>query len=115
VPAETLARVLNVMDGYVAPMDARVYRAFDRSDAANGGERTARWTVDTHRTDPFTVRDIRRHEWSGLADNEPIEAALEWLAAKGWVREAEPAQRPGRPTNRFEVNPRIWEVPSDAA
>lgn len=115
VPAETLARVLNVVDGYIGPMDSRVYRAFDRSDAANGGERIARWIVETRRTAPFTVRDIRRHEWSGLADNEPIVAALEWLAAQGWVREADPEQRPGRPTNRYDVNPRVWEVLADAA
>ena len=43
VPALTLARVLDLMDSYVMPMDARVYRAFDRSAAANGGERIARW------------------------------------------------------------------------
>jgi hypothetical protein len=108
VPALTLARVLDLIDGYIAPMDARVYRAFDRSTAANGGERIARWIAEKHPSS-FTLREIRRHAWSGLTDPDVIAAAVEWLAAMGWVRESDPEQRPGRPSNRFDVNPLIQE------
>jgi hypothetical protein len=108
VPEITLARTLDLMDSYVVPMDARLYRAFDRSAAANGGERIARWIEETHPSS-FTLRDIRRHAWSGLTEPDAIAAAVEWLAAMGWVREADPEQRPGRPANRYDVNPRVWE------
>ena len=106
VPPQTLARVLDLMDSYMVPMDAREYRAFDRSQAANGGERIARWIADKH-PESFTLREVRRHGWSGLSEPKNVEAAVEWLAAMGWVREADPEQRAGRPANRFEVNPRV--------
>jgi len=114
VPVLTVAKVLDLIDSYIAPMDARVYRAFDRSTAANGGERIARWIVEKRPTS-FTLREIRRHAWSGLTDPDTIGSAVEWLAAMGWVREADPEQRPGRPSNRFDVNPRTAEVGDDAA
>jgi hypothetical protein len=113
VPELTLARVLDLMDSYVMPMDARVYRAFDRTSAANGGERIARW-IETNRPASFTLRDIRRHAWSGLTEPDSIAAAVEWLAPMGWVREADPEQRPGQPAARYDVNPRIWEDSDDA-
>ncbi|MGE3913090.1 MAG: DUF3987 domain-containing protein [Chloroflexota bacterium] len=109
VPDATVARVLDLMDGYVAPMDVRVYRAFDRSQAANGGERIARWIAESH-AESFTLREVRRHGWTGLGEPRSVEAAVEWLAAMAWVREADSEQRPGRPANRFEVNPRVWEA-----
>lgn len=108
VPALTLARVLDLMDAYVMAMDARVCRAFDRSSASNGRERIARWIEATHPSS-FTLRDIRRHAWSGLTEPDAISASVEWLAAMGWVREADPEQRLGRPAKRYDVNPRIWE------
>lgn len=108
VPALTMASVLDLMDGYVRPMDDRVYRAFDRTAAATGAERIARWILAT-RPESFTLRDVRRHEWSDLTDPVAVAAAVEWLAAKGWVREADPEQRLGRPANRYLVNPRVWE------
>ena len=83
--------------------------AFDRTAAATGAERIARWIVAA-RPESFTLRDVRRDEWSGLTDPIAVSAAVEWLAAKGWVREADPEQRPGRPANRYLVNPRVWEV-----
>lgn len=108
VPALTLARVLDLMDAYVMAMDARVCRAFDRTSASNGRERIARWIEATHPSS-FTLRDIRRHAWSGLTEPDAISASVEWLAAMGWVREADPEQRLGRPAKRYDVNPRIWE------
>jgi hypothetical protein len=110
----TLARVLNLMDQYLMPMDSRVYRSIDRSSAASGGERIARWISEKHPAS-FTLRDIRRHAWSGLTEPDAIAAAVEWLAAMGWVREADPEQRAGRPANRYDVNPRIWEAGDAAA
>lgn len=106
VPRLTLGRVLDLMDQYTEPMDDRLYAAFDQSTSAGSGQRIARWIVKERPTS-FTLREIRRHRWSGLSEPAAVENAVEWLAAMGWVRESDPEQRRGRPANRFDVNPRM--------
>ena len=110
VPALTLARVLDLMDRYVMPMDERVYRAFDRSSGRE--RRRAHRPLDRRDSTRAASRCARSvgTRWSGLTEPDAIAAAVEWLAAMGWVREADPEQRPGRPANRYDVNPRIWEA-----
>ena len=43
---------------------------------------------------------------------QAVEAAVEYLATMGWLREQEP-ERPtrGRPSARFDVNPNIPKLP----
>ncbi len=57
----------------------------------------------------FTVRDVYRNGWSGLDTVEAAQAALEILERHHWVRRGkdDDAQRPGRPSEDFYVNPRI--------
>jgi hypothetical protein len=56
----------------------------------------------------FTVRDIRRRCWVGLSRKETIIAALGVLEEEGYVRrESEGGGGPGRPTERFRVNPKV--------
>jgi hypothetical protein len=37
-----------------------------------------------------------------------VAAALEWLCSRGWLREADPIRRVGRPSDVYLVNPRLW-------
>jgi hypothetical protein len=106
-PAETVVRVLNLVDNYVLPMDLRVHAQFAVTPAAAGGRRVARWLLEA-RPERFTARDVRRHEWSGLDTPETVAAALEWLAARRWIREEQPDPfARGRPPAAYLLNPRI--------
>ena len=59
----------------------------------------------------FSCRDVYLKGWSGLDSPEVVKLAAEVLQDAGWVREvaSESGPRGGRPANRYEVNPRVWE------
>lgn len=60
----------------------------------------------------FTMRDVRRHQWSGLTNDEDIQPALEWLEDEHWLRpEITGGTGPGsgRRTVRYRIHPKILE------
>ena len=61
----------------------------------------------------FSCRDVYLKGWSGLDSPEAVKQAAEVLQDAGWVRDvcgesSDPLGR-GRPSNRYEVNPGVWE------
>jgi len=58
----------------------------------------------------FTGRDVYLKGWSGLNKPQAVQQAAEVLQDAGWLRDVtgEPGPSGGRPSNRYEVNPRIW-------
>jgi hypothetical protein len=61
----------------------------------------------------FSCREVYRMGWSGLESPEAVKMAAEILQDAGWVRPAD-GESPdslgrGRPANRYQVNPRVWE------
>jgi putative DNA primase/helicase len=61
----------------------------------------------------FSCRDVYLKGWSGLDSPEAVKLAAEVLQDAGWVRpisgeSSDPLGR-GRPSNRYEVNPGVWE------
>jgi len=54
----------------------------------------------------FTLRDVRRKQWSGATDNMKIEAALAILEAHKCIHGFE-SDSGGRPTTTYEVNPAL--------
>lgn len=54
----------------------------------------------------FTVRDVYRNEWSGLASPDAVRRVLPLLEDAGWVRSAESDVAKGRPSELYVVNPR---------
>jgi putative DNA primase/helicase len=61
----------------------------------------------------FSCRDVYLKGWSGLDSPESVKQAAEVLQDAGWVRDvcgesSDPLGR-GRPSNRYEVNPGVWE------
>ncbi|QFG77793.1 DUF3987 domain-containing protein [Acidithiobacillus sp. 'AMD consortium'] len=62
--------------------------------------------------DPFTVPDVQRKNWGGLGSPKTISAALEFLESTCWVRGyvQESGAKGGRPSPRFEVNPKIYRM-----
>jgi hypothetical protein len=108
VPASTIRQVLDVMDTYVLPMERRVFSEYAVTPAATGGRRIARW-LKGERRESFRVREIRRHHWAGLTEEQDVLAALDWLTTARWVREAaRDKHRLGRPPVSFIVNPLIY-------
>ena len=59
----------------------------------------------------FSRRDVYMKGWSGLDTPEAVMMAIEVLEDSGWVRSvsAESGRLGGRPSNRYEVNPRVWQ------
>jgi putative DNA primase/helicase len=59
----------------------------------------------------FSFRDVYLKGWTGLDSPEAVKLAAEVLEDAGWLREmaGEAGPSGGRPSNRYEVNPRVWE------
>lgn len=60
----------------------------------------------------FAVRDVYIRGWKGLDTPDAVKAAAEILTDAGWLREVPSESKPsgGRPSKRYEVNPRITTV-----
>ena len=59
----------------------------------------------------FSCRDVYLKGWSGLDSPDAVKQAAEVLQDAGWVRDLSGESGPfgGRPSNRYEVNPGVWE------
>ena len=59
----------------------------------------------------FSCREVYLKGWSGLDTPEAVKLAAEVLGDAGWVRDLSGESGPfgGRPPNRFEVNPAVWQ------
>jgi hypothetical protein len=59
----------------------------------------------------FSCRDVYLKGWSGLDSPEAVRQAAEVLEDAGWVRKLSGESGPfgGRPSDRYEVNPAVWE------
>jgi putative DNA primase/helicase len=58
----------------------------------------------------FSTREIYLRGWSGLSTPDEARAALRVLEDAGWVRPATTHEREGRPSERWQINPRLAEV-----
>ena len=58
----------------------------------------------------FSCRDVYLKGWTGLDTPEAVKMAAEVLEDAGWIRELrnESGSSVGRPSNRYEVNPKVW-------
>ncbi len=61
----------------------------------------------------FSCREVYLKGWSGLDSPDAVKLAAEVLEDAGWVRSLAGESGPlgGRPSNRYEINPRVWEKP----
>jgi hypothetical protein len=101
----SLARALEWAD-YLRSHADRLYAAGD-TVAENG----AKLIVGRRRQLPerFTVRDVQRKAWAGLADRNAVQAAIEMLVATHHCRQAPSPTGPagGRPSEAYVWNPRL--------
>lgn len=59
----------------------------------------------------FTCRDVYLKGWSGLDTPEIVKLAADVLQDAGWIRGIGGETGPvgGRPSNRYQVNPKVWK------
>jgi putative DNA primase/helicase len=59
----------------------------------------------------FTCREVYLKGWSGLDNPELVRTAVQVLRDAGWVRDLPGESGPtgGRPSDRYEMNPKVWE------
>jgi putative DNA primase/helicase len=59
----------------------------------------------------FSCRGVYLKGWSGLDSPEAVKLAVEILKDAEWIRAVgtEPGPAGGRPSDRYAVNPRVWE------
>jgi hypothetical protein len=57
----------------------------------------------------FSVRDVYRNAWTGLATPDEARAALLLLEDAGWVRRSTAPSTSGRPSEIYLLNPRIGD------
>jgi Protein of unknown function (DUF3987)/Domain of unknown function (DUF3854) len=55
----------------------------------------------------FTARDVYRKGWSGLIDPVRVREALAQLQSASWVRPVETSTGKGRPSDTWQVNPKV--------
>ena len=96
---------------YVLPMVRRSYEMASVSKA----ERAARkilWLAKTKGWKVFSAREIKRLGRTGLTDDKEIDAALSMLLAADWIKIQPSKEKPagGRPSIKYQVNPRLWSV-----
>ena len=56
---------------------------------------------------PFTIRNIKRVHWQGLADDSAINMALNTLTENEYLRAVDVKKPIGRPTVEYHINPKI--------
>ena len=117
VPA--LALALHVIDGGAGPVSLRpteralalaeYFESHARRLHASGRRltlRAARAVIEKAKAgalpNPFTARDVYRHQWAGLADKAAVADALDLLAAHGWLTETT-CETGGRPTTVYAL------------
>ena len=59
----------------------------------------------------FTCREVYFKGWSGLDTPEAVKEAAEVLEDAGWLQDLSGGPNPlgGRPSNRYAVNPKVWQ------
>lgn len=67
---------------------------------------------DKWRVEGFSARDIHRKNWKSLTDIQNVYDALDILCGNNWLvmEEIEPTVKGGRPSKRYWINPRIYEM-----
>lgn len=111
VSAVTAERVRDFVTNYLERHAIRIYRHLGQDPARAGAQRIARWLKDSG-TKEFAARDVRRKEWSGMAGQDAVNRALDYLEhVAGWIvcRDHAAGPKGGRPSTRYSVNPKIGQ------
>ena len=91
---------------YLASHARRVYGSVEAA-RVNTAKALARHIAKGKLPDHFSVRDVHRKGWGGLKTAAEAETALAVLEDHGHVRSYEASEGTGRPTIRYQINPKF--------
>lgn len=105
------ARLAAAWCEYLEPHARRVYASGQRSEVS-GAQAIAKRLQDGWKRDEgcFTLREVYRSHWAGVATPDEARTALDVLCENDWLRKTENPGVTGRPTETYTINPRIVEV-----
>ena len=91
---------------YLAGHARRIYASVETA-RVNTAKTLARHIASGKLPDDFTVRDVWKKGWGGLKTAAEAEAALAVLEEHGHLRSHEASEGTGRPTTRYQINPKL--------
>ena len=96
---------------YLWPHGRAALRLVGLSDKHSHSRTVLRWLHAGNKT-TVSREEVRREALAQRLDAGETQALLDMLMRAGWLREVPvKASGPGRPPRRWEVNPRLFEVP----
>lgn len=105
IDAAHLNRALRLL-AYLETHMVRIY-AVVKSELQKAEESLAEHIENGDLKDGFTAREISRKCWGNLKKEEVVDSALATMADAGWIRVMMSDKKTGRPTVRYQVNPRV--------
>jgi hypothetical protein len=105
-----MTNAIKLMRDYFWLHGRAALRQIGRTDRHGHMRRTLRW-IRAHQMPVVSVRDIRREALGHCLDAEQTHDLLGRMAAAGWLR-LEKTDTGGRPLERWQVNPKLFETES---
>jgi hypothetical protein len=105
-----MADAIELMRNYFWPHARAALRQIGLTDRHRNIRRTLRW-IKVHRVQEVSVKDVRREALGHCLDAEQTHDLLHRMVAAGWLR-PEKIGTGGRPLERWQVNPKLFEVES---
>ncbi|WP_161850224.1 DUF3987 domain-containing protein [Bradyrhizobium sp. CCBAU 051011] len=111
IEARHVGRAVHLWKGYLWPHGRAALRLVGLSDKHSHSRAVLRWLHASNKT-TVSREEVRREALSRRLDAGEVQALLDLLVRAGWLREVTlKVSGPGRPPRRWEVNPRLFEVP----
>jgi hypothetical protein len=111
IPEPDVEAAIKLWCEYFWPHGRAALRLVGLTDKHAHARTVLRWLGLSRKTE-VSREEVRREALAQRLDAGETQALLDMLVRAGWLREA-PAKisGPGRPLRRWEVNPRLFEVP----
>jgi hypothetical protein len=92
---------------FLIPNGVAAFGMIGGDESADLAEEIVGW-IRRHEFTHFTKRDLHRHLRSHVSNPKEWTEPLDLLEANGWIRAVTPPQnKKGRPSEDFEVNPKV--------
>jgi hypothetical protein len=109
----SMADAIKLMREYFWPHARAALRQIGLTDRHKHLRRALRW-IQASRSPIVWLVDIRRKALGGSLDADQTRDLLDRLVAAGWLR-FEKTETGGRPLERWQVNPKMFETPAGTA